>query len=764
MADFSSFAAPHPAARVWFNKCFSSVHGVLRQLRADWGNGLFLLGSHTDLDFGPLAECDAVVLEPTGLSEAEYVDWCLDLCLRQRIDVFVPGRMREAIADRLADFEAHGTRLIVAGDGATLHLLEDKGRFLECLPDGVRAHRFERVRTWEEFSAACEVLEDAGLPACFKPAVATFGEGFYVIDDALSPLRRLLRSEAHRISKAELKYVLAAAGKFPELLVMEYLGGSEFSVDTLAENGQVVAMVCRRKPMNGRVRLAGTSRTEHVRDGQCQVLAREPEIEEMVRILTRHFRLGGLFNVQFRSRAERPERPCLLEINGRMSGGLPYVGLSGLNLPLLAIRLAMRPPGAQIPEIPLPNLPLRVRDRAEVFVMPSVVPLPPPTEWRLENPGVHLARLPGGNFRLALDREDIPFRELCDLAIRNNTRRRFLFVSRTLGRHWPTRPAELRAVAAGLARKLAVRLRPGPVVFIGMAETATTLGQAVFREFLQLGGTGLYLESTRRSTGGARAFEFAESHSHATAHVIHLPSPADDPDNLLRTAVQVVIVDDEATTAKTAAGLVREMRTWRGPDGADFDAFLAVILRWKQGGADDEAFVGIHALVEGNFDFTPAGELPEAPPASDRIDVRTPVRRGARHGVRQAQALPAGWNPTARPGEKILVIGNGEFGFQPLVLAEALEAQGAQCWVQATTRSPILPGGAIGHIRQFEALSGESHHEFLYNVPDQHGYDRVILCLEDPSPATGHPVLGIPKVEIFLTADHADHSDEELRK
>lgn len=558
-AEFS-IAPPHPAARVWFNKCFSSVHGVLRQLRADWGNGLFLLGSHTDPDFAPLAECDATVLEPTGMAEAEYVDWCLDLCLRQRIDVFIPGRMREAISDRRAEFEARGTRLVVAGDGDTLRLLEDKGRFLQSLPAGIRAHRFERVRTWEEFAAACEVLEKAGLPACFKPAVATFGAGFYVIDDRLSPLKRLLRSETHRISKAELRSVLESAGKFPELLVMDYLGGSEFSVDTLAENGEVVAMVCRRKPMNGTVRIAGTSRTEHVHDGQCQVLAREPEIEEMVRILTRHFHLGGLFNVQFRCRAERPERPCLLEINGRMSGGLPYVSLCGLNLPLLAIRLAMRPPGTPLPEIPPPNLPLRVRDRAEVFIMPPVVPLPPPTEWRSETPGVLLARLPGGNFRLSLDREDIPFRDLCDLALRNNARRRFLFVSRTLGRHWPTRPAELRQVAAGLARKLAARLQPGPVVFIGMAETATTLGQAVFREFLQLGGSGLYIESTRRSTGGERAFEFAESHSHATAHVIHLPSPADDPDNLLRTAAQVVVVDDEATTAKTAAGLVREMR------------------------------------------------------------------------------------------------------------------------------------------------------------------------------------------------------------
>jgi hypothetical protein len=744
----SSAAKSCPPARVWFNKCFSSVHGVLRQLRDDWGSNLFLVGSHTERDFGPLAACDLAVVEPVGLTEDEYVDWCLDFCERQRIDVFVPGRMRESISDRRAEFLERGTKLIVAGDGATLKLLEDKGRFLAQLPEGVNAHRFHRVHTWEEFSVACERLEKEGLRVCFKPGTATFGQGFYVLDEAMTPLKRLLRSEAHRISKAELQTVLAASETFPELLVMEYLDGSEFSVDVLADAGTVVAMVCRRKPMNGRVRLSGTSHTLRVEEGQSQVLAREPEIEEMVRRLAGHFHLGGLFNVQFRCRAERPERPCLLEINGRMSGGLPYVALSGLNLPMLAIQIAMRGPGDPYPEIPVPNLPLRVQDRADVFIMPTAVPSAPATVWSLKEPGVHEARLPGGRFTLTIEREDIPFRELCDLAIRNNALRRFLFVSRVLGRHCPVRPHDLRKVAAELARKLTLRLKSGPVVFIGMAETATTLGQAVFREFLAQGGSGLYIESTRRGTGGERAFGFAESHSHATAHVIHLPAGEDDPSDLLRTASQVVVVDDEATTAKTAAGLVREMKAWRGEAGADFDAWLAVILRWKQGEDHDACFQGIEALAEGNFAFDAEADLPAAPAANTRVDTRVTARRGVRHGTRNPQSLPADWNISARAGEKILVVGNGEFGFQPLLLAEAFENQGAKAWIQATTRSPILAGGAIQHIRSFDALSGEGHIEFLYNVPDDHGYDRVILCLEDLPPAAGHPILQIPRLEV----------------
>ena len=358
-------------ARVWFNKCFSSVHGVFRQLRAGWGPSLTLIGSHTQQDFGPLTECDIVEVEPSGITEDQYVAWCLDFCTRHRVEVFLPGRMREAIADRRADFIALGTRLIVAGTGATMRLLEAKGSFLEQVPPGVVVPRFVRVRTWAQFEAARKELLAEGRRVCFKPATSVFGLGFYVLDDSLTPLRRLLNSEGHRISTEELRGVLEALDEFPELLVMEYLNGGEYSVDVLAKQGRVLALVSRRKPYNGRVCITGTSRTEVVTEGQSQTLTPAPDVEAMVRLLVAHFHLDGLLNVQFRSRAVFPESPQLLEINGRMSGGLPYIGLTGLNLPLLAVQFALHNPGEPLPEIPVAFLPIRVQERSEVFVMPA---------------------------------------------------------------------------------------------------------------------------------------------------------------------------------------------------------------------------------------------------------------------------------------------------------------------------------------------------------------------------------------------------------
>jgi biotin carboxylase len=355
--------------RVWFNHGSSSIQPVLRSLSLRTGRVVTLL-THGSDDFGPQADCDRFEVEPRGLSGESYVRWCLAYCRAKGIDVFVPARRRDRIADAEAEFLAQGTRLVVAADGGTLRLLESKADMLSTLPAGVPTPRFWRAADPEQFRAAVSAVRDAGGTPCFKPAKSTFGIGFHVLDERMTPARRLLSSEPTRISTAEAIACLSTERSFPELLVMEYLKGPEFSVDVAANNGRIIAMVVRRKPQAASS-FAVTSRAAASPSTRSQTICRESEIEGLTELLVRHYRLRGLCNVQFRRRSREDRCPYLLEINGRMSGGIGYSTLCGVDLVWIAICGALGIEDDSIRTAPATSLPMRVQERTEFFRMPS---------------------------------------------------------------------------------------------------------------------------------------------------------------------------------------------------------------------------------------------------------------------------------------------------------------------------------------------------------------------------------------------------------
>ncbi len=363
-----------------------------------------------------------------------------------------------------------------------------------------------------------------------------------------------------------------------------------------------------------------------------------------------------------------------------------------------------------------------------------------------------VVEIAAGRLHLQLTRQDIPLHDALDFATRRNPKRPFLFVSKLLGRHMPTYPTVLRGVAGKLSRKLAAVPMDGPVLFVGMAETATALGQAVFQLWIAAGNEGLYLDTTRRRTGCEVAFTFREAHSHAVEHFVHLPAAADDPSAIFRRARTMVIVDDETTTGQTAVQLLSEYSRFVGHN---VKGCLAVIANWL-GSSSVGDDVRIVSLIEGRATFEgtsmPGSHQLPGPLVNGGVESCSLAPRSSRHGLSAPQKLK---EEPRRSGQKILVVGVGEFLYLPLTFAEALENMGAEVWVQATTRSPIQEGGAIKHVREFAALTGEGYREYLYNVPPNHPYDRVVICGETPFDIPpGHALRDITCLEQCLLETH----------
>lgn len=268
------------------------------------------------------------------------------------MDLLLPGRSRAVFAESVAEFRALGVDVWLPGQTEVLEFLHDKARFYAEFPPQIASMpETVRVNTAAEYHAALGSLASRHARLCVKPSRGVFGIGFRVLDSTLTPLRTLLEDAPYRIHPDELARILASVERFPDLLVMEFLGGAEWSVDCAALDGCLITAVARKKLKF---------------PGNVQQIDQQPEFLEVARKLTAHFRLNGLFNFQLR---EGGGRVAILEVNTRISGGIALACASGVNLPWLALQAAL---DGRVPaEIPVAQNGLRVAETLRPVVLGS---------------------------------------------------------------------------------------------------------------------------------------------------------------------------------------------------------------------------------------------------------------------------------------------------------------------------------------------------------------------------------------------------------
>ncbi|CQR51768.1 ATP-grasp domain-containing protein [Paenibacillus riograndensis] len=309
---------------IYFNRWFSVAFHYMNLIRNNEdGIPVQIFATHPDIRHMSLQGADVAGTEP-ALEGIEYVQFCVDFCRSNEIDIFIPHLHMLDIALHASMFDAIGTKVLVCRDLDLLEKIMDKGKFYESVQEtGIMTiPDYHVVSTAEQFQAAYEDLAARGHQVCFKPTETEGGLGFRIINNDRNPLQDLFGHVTPYISFEEARRILSSVDSFPNLMVMELLEGFEYSIDCLAdENGRLLAAVPRRKA-GGRLRLM-----EHI-----------PELEDIASRVAGVYRIPFNYNIQMKYTGGVPK---LLEINPRMSGGLHISCLSGINFPYLAVKSAL---------------------------------------------------------------------------------------------------------------------------------------------------------------------------------------------------------------------------------------------------------------------------------------------------------------------------------------------------------------------------------------------------------------------------------------
>ena len=354
-------------------------------------------------------------------------------------------------------------------------------------------------------------------------------------------------------------------------------------------------------------------------------------------------------------------------------------------------------------------------------------------------------KLATGTLHLELEPGRIPLNRLLGFAARVSSKRKFLLVSKVLGKHYPVSPKVMSWSYRALARAVLKCGVGAGSLWIGMAETATGLGYGVFEAACREGAErALFMQTTRYHLEGSERLAFEEAHSHATDFFLYYPERPHHREQFL-SAKTLVLIDDEISTGLT---FLRLIKAYQRVNPGLQKVFIVSLVDFAH--PDDREAVETQADVDVEWLCLRQGLLrfeDKLNAALDSITVNVsgngcckrallawPGRLGLDAPVSLEsdvieQLCSSGFSrDKARP---ILVLGTGECNAPAYLLGRELEGQGFKVKVQSTTRSPIHQGNDIGQVCRFVDNYDDGIPNFIYNLnPDD--YRDIIVCHETP--------------------------------
>jgi len=311
--------------------------GTLACLKNNGERNIYLVGADMSDDATILQMCDAAYQVPRG-TDPSYVDALLDICEKEKIDILLPIMSAElnALSENKERFKSIGTQVSVS-DIDSLRIANDKLKLFNFMKDnGLPCAEYYAVKSAEELKKCAGLLGYPEKKICVKATDGSGSRGFRILSETASRFETFMNEKptAAVITLDELLGILAEAEEFPELLVMEYLPGTEYSADLLADNGKVLVSCCRKS-----LRMENSIMLE-------AVVVDNPYITKLCTALTEKLGLDGNIGYDIRERSDGT--PVIMECNPRITSGVPYFNEAGVNLLYLCVKKLL---GEKLPEV-----------------------------------------------------------------------------------------------------------------------------------------------------------------------------------------------------------------------------------------------------------------------------------------------------------------------------------------------------------------------------------------------------------------------------
>lgn len=263
-------------------------------------------------------------------NSSDYTDSVIKAALNHHCSVILPITTAELYPLSLnkQKLEENGLHIAIS-DYQSLNIANNKARLYSYLTEEqLPCVHFRSVKNKKELATALLDLGFPTNPLVMKPAEGNGSRGFKIIQTLDVVKNEFFHSKAGSLLISPESLALELPDVFPgEMLICEYLPGTEYSVDLLVNHGKILtsAIRIREKTVSG-ISVKGS-------------FVVDKKIQEMCHSITQKLNLHGPIGMQFKR--DIHEEAKILEINPRLQGAVSTARFVGINFPLLSVKLAL---------------------------------------------------------------------------------------------------------------------------------------------------------------------------------------------------------------------------------------------------------------------------------------------------------------------------------------------------------------------------------------------------------------------------------------
>lgn len=268
------------------------------------------------------------------ISDDSYIDAILDICKKEKVDIYFPTISAEIskIALRKSEFDEIGVKVSISNP-KSVEIANDKLLTYQTLEKaGLPVPKYYGVKSVEDFIEGCKYMGYPEKPVCIKIVDGSGSRGVRIIDSKKSRYDIFANEKPNSFytSYDDMLSILKSAKSLRQMMLVEFMHGPEYTVDLLAEKGETL-YIGGRENVVSLMSIAMES-----------VVKKDDAAFKIARDVVKLLEMDG--NVGFDFMRNDNGDPVLMDINPRTTATIALFAAAGLDLRYLRIKQLLGEP------------------------------------------------------------------------------------------------------------------------------------------------------------------------------------------------------------------------------------------------------------------------------------------------------------------------------------------------------------------------------------------------------------------------------------